>query len=151
MYTDACSVRQLDHGYSGGVGVVERPRLPNNVIPLTRATTRASGSAADVAGDSARNGAHLRLLGAFRLMSGGRPVPVGLSVQRLVALLALREQPVARSTVAGQLWPTTTDARAHANLRTALYRLGRSGVGIVEIIGRELRLAPNVHVDAMQV
>jgi DNA-binding SARP family transcriptional activator len=121
------------------------PTLPANVIPLRR-----DGSRPD-AGNVAATVAHLQLLGTFQLSVAGQPVSIGQSAQRLLALLALREQPLARLTAAGLLWPATTDARAQANLRTALYRLGRSCPEVVEVTTKKLRLAPTVSVDAQQI
>src|SRR5436190_15453718 len=69
---------------------------------------------------------HIQLLGRFRLTADDAPGPP-LDSPRLQALLAYlllqRDAPHARAHLAFQLWPDTTEAQAHANLRTLLHRL----------------------------
>jgi len=69
---------------------------------------------------------HIQLLGGFRLIADDTPVTT-LDSPRLQALLAYlllhRTAPHARAHLAFQLWPDTTEAQAHANLRTLLHRL----------------------------
>ena len=89
----------------------------------------------------------LSLLHGFRLKVGWRQVPLMCSSQRLVALLALKEQPPSRSCVAGTLWPETTDARANANLRSSLWRVQQSCESVVVASPQRLRLAHGVIVD----
>jgi len=61
------------------------------------------------------------LLGGFQLSLGqGLLAPVSGASQRLLAFLALRQRPLSRTLVAETLWPDTSDARAHASLRSAL-------------------------------
>ena len=74
-----------------------------------------------------RSGFELSLLGGFELRNSGAVVQVALSSQRLLAYLALMERPQPRAHVAGALWPETTDEKAGANLRTALWRLAPHG------------------------
>jgi DNA-binding SARP family transcriptional activator len=102
---------------------------------------------ADPAG--ATTPARLFLLGGFRLAHEGLPVHLGASEQRLLAYLALHE-PRPRSVVAGTLWPDATEARAQGCLRTALWRLGRLGHGLVEASARQLRLGAPVWVDVLE-
>src|SRR5258707_9968149 len=68
---------------------------------------------------------HIQLLGRFRLTADDAPVTT-LDSPRLQALLAYlllqRTAPHARAHLAFQLWPDTTEAQAHANLRTLLHR-----------------------------
>src|SRR5437867_12021057 len=61
----------------------------------------------------------LRLLGGFELSYQGHPLDVPMASQRILALLALRNQPMQRAYVAGTLWPNYNEERATANLRTA--------------------------------
>jgi len=89
----------------------------------------------------------LHLLHGFALKVGWRTVPLMWSSQRLVALLALREQPPSRAYVAGTLWPETTDTRANANLRSALWRVQRTCGTLVVSSSQQLCLAPGVVVD----
>ena len=96
-------------------------------------------------------GARLTLLNAFELVCDGEPVALPMSAQRLVAFLALHDRPLLRSYVAGTLWLDTPEERAHANLRSALWRLHRCNGGLVEARGQQLRLSAGVEVDLRQV
>jgi len=89
----------------------------------------------------------LRLLGGFAVTVAGRRVSLAESSQRVLALVALRERPVTRTHVAGTLWMDHTEARAAANLRSALWRLNQSGVDLLDCDGRMLELASDVEVD----
>ncbi len=68
----------------------------------------------------------IRLLGDFILLANDLPTSL-LDVphlQSLLAYLALhRGVPQARSRIAYMLWPDSTDAQAHTNLRNLLFRL----------------------------
>lgn len=92
----------------------------------------------------------LSLLQGFEITDGGAVLCLPLSVQRLVAFLALRDRPAHRVYVAGSLWPETTDERASSRLRSALWRLQRSSSGVVEISGGCLSLASSVDVDVAE-
>src|ERR1700675_2929802 len=81
----------------------------------------------------------LRLLDAFDVVCGGESVGLPLAAQRLTAFLALHERPVLRSYVAGALWPETPEERAHANLRSTLWRLHRCHRSLVDVRGQQLR------------
>ena len=65
----------------------------------------------------------LQLLGSFRLRVGRNVAQVPLQAQRLLAYLALNEVLTSRQHLAERLWPYATLSRAHANLRTALWRI----------------------------
>lgn len=69
---------------------------------------------------------HLSLLGDFLLTVGEAPV-TALAVPRIQSLLAYlvlhRSAPQDRSRLAYLLWPDTTEAQAHTNLRQLLYHL----------------------------
>ncbi len=90
---------------------------------------------------------HLRLLDSFELSCEGRPVSVPLPAQRLLAFLALNEHLLCRAHVAGVLWLDVSDQRAAGSLRSALWRVRRLDVRLVEVSGHRLRLAPGVGVD----
>jgi DNA-binding SARP family transcriptional activator len=92
----------------------------------------------------------LHLLHGFTLKVGWRSVPLMWSSQRLVALLALREQPPSRAYVAGTLWPETTDTRANANLRSSLWRVQQACGKLVVSSSQRLCLAPGVVVDLQE-
>src|SRR5687768_14813005 len=74
---------------------------------------------------------HLYLMGGFELREREVAVELPLASQRVLAFVALQRRQVARSVAAGTLWPESTEARAAANLRSALWRLRRPGVEIV--------------------
>lgn len=68
---------------------------------------------------------HIQLLGDFQLMSGDTPVAVATPrLQSLLAYLVLhRSVPQKRSHLAFLLWPDSSEAQAHSNLRKLLYQL----------------------------
>ncbi len=72
---------------------------------------------------------HIHLLGDFRLVSGETPVTT-ITVPRVQSLLAYlvlhRTAPQDRSHLAFLLWPDSTEAQAHTNLRQLLYHLRHS-------------------------
>jgi DNA-binding SARP family transcriptional activator len=89
----------------------------------------------------------VRLIDGFGLSCDGRPIRLPISAQRLVAFLALVDRPLPRSRVAGTLWPDTTDGRAMGNLRSVLWRLRRTGDGVISDTDGLLSLAARVAVD----
>ncbi len=64
-------------------------------------------------------------------------VRLSLPARRLLAYLALRRQPVARSLASAQLWPDVSDEAGRANLRRALWHVP---CGWIEPVGDELVL-----------
>ncbi len=72
---------------------------------------------------------HIYLLGDFLLTVGETPVTT-ITIPRLQSLLAYlvlhRTAPQDRSHLAFLLWPDSTEAQAHANLRQLVYRLRQS-------------------------
>lgn len=93
----------------------------------------------------------LRILGKFDLVVGGRSVPVGVSCQRLLTLLAISGGRASRGHVAGTLWPDARATRASANLRSVLWRLQRCDCEVIEPSFHDLRLAADVAVDIEEV
>ena len=91
----------------------------------------------------------LSLTDEFALTSEGRVVGLPHSVERVVAYLGLRLQPVHRAKLAGVLWPDAPGGRAARSLRTALWRLGRGGVPIVDHHEGRVALSPCVQVDVV--
>jgi DNA-binding SARP family transcriptional activator len=91
--------------------------------------------------------AQLRLLGAFRVSTTVGDVVLPGSAQRVLAFLAVHQKWVPRPLVAGSLWPNTTDQRAAACLRSAIWRLRPHRVALVETAVARIRLAPSVDVD----
>jgi DNA-binding SARP family transcriptional activator len=92
----------------------------------------------------------LHLLGGFALLRYASPVLVPMSLQRLIAFLALRG-PAPRRTAAGVLWPSTSDHKAMASMRTAVWRLGRAAHGLLAQSSDSLALHPRVAVDVASI
>ncbi len=84
---------------------------------------------------------------SFQLTSRGQPIDLPHSAQRLVALVALLGRPVARAYAAGTLWLDMAEDRAHANLRSALWRLRRPGYEVIRTSGDRLVLDARASVD----
>lgn len=93
----------------------------------------------------------LTLLGGFELVDDGAPVAVPMSAQRVIAFIALHDHPLQRAYVAGSLWLDSSEARAHANLRSALWRLGRPGCALVDTRDQQLRIDADVSVDVRDI
>src|SRR6478735_2896290 len=91
----------------------------------------------------------LTLLGGWALRCHGREESVPSANQRVLAFIALY-QPCDRTLVAGALWPTVDEHRAHGNLRSALWRLRGSLPEMVKISGQNLGLDGHVSVDVHQ-
>lgn len=89
----------------------------------------------------------LALLGRFSLMRGDLEIEIAAGGQRLVALLALRDCPVTRQHVAGNLWPEYSTERALADLRTTLWRVNQSDERIVTATTARLGLRADIDVD----
>lgn len=87
------------------------------------------------------------LMDAFCVRRGGCPIRVPHNTARLLALLAVRGRPLARSAVAATLWPDQATREAATTLRTALWR-GSKCIGAGIVTGHEqLALSPEVAVD----
>ena len=90
---------------------------------------------------------HVHLLGGFQLSHVGSIVEMLPTSERVIAFLALHDRRLPRGYVAASLWPDTTDEKANANLRTALWRLHGDGQDVVEIANSTVSLRPEVWVD----
>ncbi len=88
----------------------------------------------------------LRLLGGFELIVGGKRMATPPATQRVLAFLASHRANLRRSFVAGTLWPDTSDQRASASLRSALWRAHAVGAGVLATRSG-LCLDPRVQVD----
>lgn len=95
-----------------------------------------------------RNGCTLRLFGGFELRRDGQVIDLPLSVRRLLGFLALNGRTLSRCYVADCIWPDTDEEKAHANLRTALWRLHPLRRDVLNVTPVELALNPEVWVDA---
>lgn len=91
--------------------------------------------------------ASLGLLGGFQLAVDGRPIHVPRCESRVLASVALRDRAQTRAELAGRLWPDTTSDRALGRLRTALWRLQRTGRRLLAVTSRDVALDPEVAVD----
>jgi DNA-binding SARP family transcriptional activator len=89
----------------------------------------------------------LRVLGGFDLRVAGRSVRIPVNAQRVLAYLAVVAAEARRDSLAGQLWGLSTEARAHANLRTALWRIRQASPRLVAARRDEVRLGGEVTVD----
>jgi DNA-binding SARP family transcriptional activator len=123
-------------------------------IPGQRTVSRPAGGSAEIIqlhDDPPRcgGGVALRLLGDFQLVLDGRLAEIGATGQRLLAALACRGGPVPRAQLAAMLWPDSPRVRAHANLRTTVYRLQRRLHGVVCGGSTHLHLADAVQVDLL--
>lgn len=151
---DSAALRREDafaHRHPAARPAASRPAAsrPATVVPLPNhghdaATHQSAGTA------TVRRTIELNLLGGFRLFLDGDLIQVGLTGQRLLAALACRGRQATRRQIAYTLWPDVTSARAHANLRTALYRLGRSAPGVVFVTTSYLQLPVGAKVDLEQ-
>ena len=89
----------------------------------------------------------LSMLGGFQLARAGEVYALPLAVQRVAAFLALHPRPLLRAYVAGRLWLDANEQKAHASLRTALWR-ARLPIGeLLEATATHLRLGSGVGVD----
>ena len=100
------------------------------------------------ASDSATSSLEVRVLGTFRFWAEGSALPAVLGgSQRLLALLGLRDRALMRASVAGILWPESTEEHAYSSLRSALGRLSRITRDAVVVTPLDLCLADGVTVD----
>jgi DNA-binding SARP family transcriptional activator len=92
----------------------------------------------------------LSLTDEFALVVDGQDVGLPHSVERVVAYLGLCAQPVHRMKLAGALWPDAPEVRAARSLRTALWRLNRGVVRVVDLHEDRVALLPAIHVDVTE-
>jgi DNA-binding SARP family transcriptional activator len=89
----------------------------------------------------------LRVLGRFELQVASRPVRLPSNAQRVLGYLAVTGRSERRDRLAGQLWGLSTQARANANLRTALWRVRQAHSHVIEGARDLVRLHDRVEVD----
>jgi DNA-binding SARP family transcriptional activator len=70
-----------------------------------------------------------------------------VGVQRLIAFVALHEEPASRQSAAFTLWPEASERQAYGNLRATMFRLRAITGGTLLEHGPELALCAGVHVD----
>jgi hypothetical protein len=89
----------------------------------------------------------LHLIGGFELRVAGRAVPLATNARRLLAFLAVSGSAQRRDAVAGRLWGWSTQARARATLRTALWRVRQTSEYVVRADRDAIGLRPTVRLD----
>jgi DNA-binding SARP family transcriptional activator len=89
----------------------------------------------------------VHLLGQPRVSQDDRDARVAEGVTRLLAFLSLNDGENDRRIIAAALWPDVDEVRAAGNLRTALWRVNRTGMPLVEACKSSLRLGERVQVD----
>ena len=89
----------------------------------------------------------LLVMSRFELRTKSSVISVPSIVERVFAFLAVREHPQLRSTIASTLWIDTTDDRAAANLRTALWKARQTVAEWFVAEGNRVALAPSVQTD----
>jgi DNA-binding SARP family transcriptional activator len=62
----------------------------------------------------------------------------------------LQAQSRDRGWIAGQLWIDSSEQRAYANLRSALWRMRRLGGGLIRRVGPQLKLTAQVELDIVR-
>jgi DNA-binding SARP family transcriptional activator len=97
--------------------------------------------------DSPTGSVEIDLLKGFDLRRDHERVVLPLPAQRVLAFVALHDRPLQRVYVAGSLWMDSSETRANASLRTALWRLQRHGCAVVDVTGTHVALAADVEVD----
>lgn len=123
---------------------------PGRVVPLPTRHVGAPPAAQPSGQGGEWRTIELHLLGGFRLLIGGELVHVGKTGERLLAVVACRGRQATRSQIAHALWPDTTSSRAHANLRTALYRLYRRAPHAIHATTSYLQLPVGMQIDLEQ-
>lgn len=103
-----------------------------------------------VKGPAAAIHSRLSLTDEFELVMSGRSIGLPHSVERVVAYVGLSPRPVHRMKLAGALWPDAPEDLAARSLRTALWRLHRGGVPIVELHEDRVALLPVIRVDVTE-
>lgn len=89
----------------------------------------------------------VHLFGGPYLTVGGLRAEVPDGSKRLVTYVALSSGCVDRRLTAGNLWPDADEPRAAGNLRSALWRLRRAGLDVLECRKSSLALRGGTFVD----
>ena len=90
----------------------------------------------------------LHLFGGPFVTFERRRMDVPEGSKRLLVFVALHRGRVERRYAAGSLWPVGNDIRAAGNLRSALWRLNRAGIGLLSTDKHGLTMRDDVLVDA---
>jgi DNA-binding SARP family transcriptional activator len=90
----------------------------------------------------------LSLIQDFELRCGGELVQMSPNSQRLVGFVALHDRPVRRAKVSGTLWLDSTENRAGASLRSALWRIpAPRGMNVLGASSTHVWLNAHMRVD----
>jgi DNA-binding SARP family transcriptional activator len=92
-------------------------------------------------------GLALRVLGGFEVCVGDRTVSLPANAQRVLGYLAVTGAESRREVLAAHLWSWTSQARAQANLRTALWRVRQASAQLITSKRDVVRLGVGVKVD----
>ena len=92
-------------------------------------------------------GVRLRVLGCFEAVIDGTTVNLPTNAQRVLGYLAAVESAQRRETLAGRLWGDSSQARAQASLRDALWRIRAASTGFVHATRDMVQLKADVGVD----
>jgi DNA-binding SARP family transcriptional activator len=125
--------------------------LETMTAPIGEIVPGRNGSGRATAAGREQEMVRLRVLSGFELHVHGELTSLPSNVQRILGLLAVRRRALPRSSVASTLWMDTTDERAAANLRTALWRARQVSGDCVVIRGDLIALSPRVEVDLDEV
>lgn len=96
---------------------------------------------------SANGAIRVNLVHGFEVRIGERVVRVPPAAQRLVAFVAIKQRSLRRKYVAGNLWLDSNENRAGANLRSAVWRLQRLGIPLLDSDTTHIGLGSGVVVD----
>jgi DNA-binding SARP family transcriptional activator len=91
--------------------------------------------------------ASLSVLGGFNLSVSQRSISLTSNAQRVLGFVAVSGSTQQRDVVAGQLWPSATQERAMANLRTALWRVRQASPRLIRTSRDAIGLEEVVQVD----
>lgn len=118
---------------------------PRSLLRPERGTPRREETRAR-RGDAC-NEVRLCLLDGFEITGDSGRAELQPGPQRVVTFVALHDRPLLRDYVAGALWLDSTEERAAANLRSALWRIHRVEPRLIDASGHSLRLGAEVSVD----
>ena len=89
----------------------------------------------------------LQVLGRFELRVGPRLVRLNAGDERVLAYLGIATPVMRRDTLAGRIWAWSSQSRAYANLRNALWRIRQADRRLLETDHDEIRLSEHLVVD----
>ncbi|HEY7043084.1 MAG TPA: BTAD domain-containing putative transcriptional regulator [Nocardioidaceae bacterium] len=92
----------------------------------------------------------LSLLGTWQLTVGGRAQHLPLGAQKLIAFLSLRGRSD-RAHLVGALWPDASEEHAHGSLRSLLWRMRKTRLGLLDATDSCVALSDRVRVDVTDV